>query len=646
MPDRRQTLEHKLEENQKRLSLALRAGGMAAWEWTGTDDVWTDELYDLVGLPRDTKASSELFFSRVHPDDLAALQASWQRAVDGRASYESEFRVLLPQGRVRWLKGVGDVVRNERGEVVRIYGLNWDITREKELEAERERLYLRAQQASVAKGEFLAMMSHEIRTPLAAILGYTSLLEQLEHDDTKRDHLRRIARNGHFLLEIVNDVLDMSKIEAGKLEIEPRRVRIRELLRDVESTLASQAAEKGLGVSLEVDAAVPESLLADDKRLRQILTNLVGNAVKFTERGSVRIVAGYRAAGRELVVDVVDTGIGIARERLEELFEPFCQGDRSIGRRYEGTGLGLTIARRLAVLMGGDLSVDSELGQGSTFTCVVSAAAVPAERHDPSGEREPEEAPTPLSGTALVAEDRRDLADWIEHELRRAGLDVVVAHTGDEALAAARSGPAFDIAILDLWMPGVDGFEVSARLRQCGFRGPVFALTADVLEETRSRAIAQGFDRFLRKPIESRELIDAIRSALHGMRADGQARVLLVDDAVDNAGFLQTLLGSHGCRVRVASTAEAAMLDAPRFRPTIVISDLSLSDMDGLALVARLRALPELADTRFAALSGRDDVDASIRAGFDAHFTKPVVVSELLAWLAAAGVVLRPPDRR
>ncbi len=521
-------LQNRLHESQQRLALALRAGGMAAWEWTGTDDVWTDDLYDLLGVPRTEKASTALFFSRVHPEDLVTLQQDWQRAVAGECSYESEFRIVRPDGAVRWLRGVGDLVRDAAGEVIRIYGLNWDITREKELEAEREQLRQRAEAAGAAKSEFLATMSHEIRTPLTAILAYATLLRRHERDSTRLDYVRRIERNGQSLLDIVNDILDMSQIEAGRIEPEWGPVDVERLLRDVHSTMEVRAAQQGLALSVEIDDRITNPIRSDAKRLRQILINLVGNALKFTEQGWVKVVCRPGRGISELEFQVVDTGPGIAPEQLDRLFEPFVQVEQSATRSYEGTGLGLTIARRFAVLLGGDLTVESRVGRGSTFTCTIDAGAdrtaTASPVHDPGSDRGPVANASPaLAARVLVVDHLQDNATWIATVLRESGAQVEVADDGATALALVRERPPFDLAILDVQETGVeetdlDGFGIARRLREIGQEMPLIALAAEAhaSHDLRHRARQEGFGRLLTKPAHPRALLAAVRDALAG----------------------------------------------------------------------------------------------------------------------------------
>ncbi|HRX83321.1 MAG TPA: ATP-binding protein, partial [Pirellulaceae bacterium] len=308
---------------------------------------------------------------------MPELQAEWEKSMQGLKAYNQEFRIVRPDGEVRWIVGMGEVVYDKRGAVQRIFGLNWDST---EGHATAEALRAserRAQEASLSKSEFLANMSHEIRTPMTAVLGYTDLLASRESEPEKLDYLRTIKRNGNFLLDIINDILDLSKIEAGKMELMPEVFALQQVLADVRSMMDVRAKEKELDFRVEFDGLIPSKIESDPKRLKQILVNLTGNAIKFTQKGSVRLTVKYRGGEEpQMQFDIIDTGIGMTEEQQGKLFQPFSQGDASVTRAFGGTGLGLAISQRLAEMLGGRISAKSEFGVGSTFSVLISAGAV------------------------------------------------------------------------------------------------------------------------------------------------------------------------------------------------------------------------------------------------------------------------------
>lgn len=281
----RKKSELTLQQTAERLTMAMKAGGLAAWEWSPSGSHWTDELYELLGIPKTRAACPETFFEIVHPDDLPHLQANWTKSMQGEQAYDQEFRILRPDGEVRWIVGVGEIVYDANGEVQRIFGLNWDSTQMHATAAALRESERRAHEASVSKSEFLANMSHEIRTPMTAVLGYTDLLAARESAPETLEYLRTIKRNGNFLLDIINDILDLSKIEAGKMELMPEQFALHNVIADVRSMMDVRAHEKNLRFEVACQGLIPATVESDPKRLKQILVNLLGNAIKFTEVG-------------------------------------------------------------------------------------------------------------------------------------------------------------------------------------------------------------------------------------------------------------------------------------------------------------------------------------------------------------------------
>jgi PAS domain S-box-containing protein len=391
-----------------------------------------------------------------------------------------------------------------------------------------------AQAATRAKSEFLANMSHEIRTPLTAILGYADLLGEPSAQLDKQQAAATIKRNGEYLLTIINDLLDLSKIEAGKLEVEKIVCSPCQIFADLTSLMSVGAEAKGLKLRIGCEGPVPETIYSDPIRLRQIVINLLGNAIKFTEAGEVRVTTRLLAppgGEAKLQIDVSDTGIGMSDEQVRRLFQPFAQADSSTTRRFGGTGLGLTISKRLAVMLGGDISVSSVPGKGSMFR--VSIATGPLEgvrlidHSQAAAPRPPQPAPAPrtrlpLPSRILLVEDGPDNQRLISFVLRKAGAEVVVAQNGREAVdlvLAAPGGPSgdgqlrappFDLVLMDIQMPVMDGYEAARRLRQGGFTAPIIALTAHAMSQDIRRCAEMGCDFHLGKPIDRHLLMETI----------------------------------------------------------------------------------------------------------------------------------------
>ncbi|MAC54512.1 MAG: hypothetical protein CME31_18390 [Gimesia sp.] len=691
----RTEVNQNLEIQQRRFSLALKAGGMAAWELQNEKLYWSDTIYDLLGLPPGEPVTLERFYSVIHPEDLPKLQEVWEASVRKNQSFEEEFRILYSGKEQRWMELMGESVEWELGNPGHFAGLFWDITAEKvqekreqraaeierflseatmtlaasldfettlesvtslcvptlgdwaileligddhtirrmkiahsdpgasilaeqlmqtdsipslkersanshlfgnetifvenlteellqevvptpehlpvlrELGAEslivvalgirdlqfgvltliqtdaahrhkisdfktaeelarrasiaidNARLYKIGQQASAAKSEFVANMSHEIRTPMTAVLGYADLLAGSENDPEKLKHLRMIQKNGSFLLDIINDILDLSKIEAGKMECVTEYFAADELIADVYSMMHIRAAEKKLDFSVKYATAFPSQIESDPKRLRQILVNLIGNAVKFTSEGSIRLVISYDASGEQPAIqfEVIDTGIGITDAQLSQLFQEFSQGDTSVTRAFGGTGLGLAISARLARMLGGSIEVHSQSGSGTTFTCKITAGLVesasliqPQNEHKTSIDKPDSQGSAPsLSCNVLVVDDRRDIRYIVKQFLIKSGAQVESANDGLEAIERIKQAEkSYDMILLDMQMPRLDGYQTAERLRSLGFKQPIIALTADAMHGDMTRCLASGCDAFISKPINTKELIETV----------------------------------------------------------------------------------------------------------------------------------------
>jgi PAS domain S-box-containing protein len=380
-----------------------------------------------------------------------------------------------------------------------------------------------AEQANLAKSRFLATMSHEIRTPMTALLGYAELLLDPAISPSSRiSYAATIRRNSEHLLTLINDILDLSRIEAGKMSLEMVRCNVVLLLAEIASILRIRAEQHGVSFSVIYASEIPETILTDSARLRQAIVNLVGNAIKFTEEGSVRILVSFLRDGYNgqpaLRFDVIDTGIGIREDVLPQLFQPFNQGDSSVSRKFGGTGLGLAITRHIASLLGGELTATSVWGQGSTFTLTVPTGELdgihmlqrPTEVEYDSAAHTLQTPTESLRGTRiLLAEDGFDNRELVRAVLLRAGADVAVVENGRLAVEKAER-ESFDLILLDMNMPEMDGYEATRVLRDHGYDKPIVALTANAMLGDRADCIAAGCNEYLIKPIDRKQLIQTI----------------------------------------------------------------------------------------------------------------------------------------
>lgn len=410
----------------------------------------------------------------------------------------------------------------------RTFLLQEEIEHRKRIQTELVSAKERAEAASQAKSSFLANMSHEIRTPLNAILGFADLLRNGgdRNDEAERqDFLETIHRSGEHLLTLVNDILDLTKIEAGQMEYERLQFSPHQIIAEVMSVMRARAHGKGLTLDYHWYGSIPEVITSDPARFRQLLLNLVGNAIKFTERGAVQAVARLDATRSELTVDIIDTGIGIPEGVLESIFKPFTQADSSVTRRFGGTGLGLSISRHIAAGLGGGITVQSEVGKGSTFSVTISTGPLQGVRllDQPvsdilaSQRNEPTPARSRLDGrTILVVDDGETNRKLIRLVLSRAGAEVVLAENGLEAVALG-GREFFDMILMDMQMPLMDGYTAASRLRDLGCQYPIVALTAHAMRGDAERCLAAGCSDYLTKPINPERLIEKISQILGTM---------------------------------------------------------------------------------------------------------------------------------
>jgi PAS domain S-box-containing protein len=514
------------ERSEERLRLAMEIADIHVWELdyrrrelikVGAEDTFFTEPTTYEQLTRD-------IWSTIDPRDLPVVEAAWGRYVAEGVPYRPEYRVVRSDDREVWVQGAVRYLTDEEGRPLRMIGALQNITGRKASERALVQAKDEAESATRAKSAFLATMSHEIRTPLNGVLGMAQAMAMSDLADHQRERLDVIRQSGESLLAILNDVLDLSKIEAGKLELEQAEFDIAELSRGALGAFAATAQGKGLAFDLKVGRNARGVYRGDSVRVRQILYNLVSNALKFTEAGGVKVDVS-RKAGR-LVLSVTDTGIGVAPEKLAGLFQKFEQADASTTRRYGGTGLGLAICRDLAELMGGTIRGETTLGGGATFTVELPLRRVSAA--SAKAVRPPAEPMTPIEGVSLrvlAAEDNGMNQLVLKTLLEQVGVEPVMVCNGREAVAAWAREP-WDLILMDVQMPEMDGPTatgvIRARERAEGrARTPIVALTANAMAHQVAEYTQAGMDGFVAKPIEAGRLYAVIQSALDKVQADG-----------------------------------------------------------------------------------------------------------------------------
>lgn len=449
----------------------------------------------------------------------------WTTALDRGISQRNKSIRLVSRGRpARTFQTNCSPVLTSEDKVGGVLVSFDDITALEEKETQLRLSKQEAEEANRAKSDFLANMSHEIRTPMNAIMGFTDLLKRahlgLDNATSPQDslqYLNTIANSSQHLLDLINDILDLSKVDAGRIEIELLPVSVHKIILEVISVMQGRADEKGLTLEFVPEGAQPETIEADPARLRQVFINLVGNAIKFTDEGSVRIVSrlSERAGEPSMVIDIVDTGIGMSEAQMSDIFSPFTQADSSITRRFGGTGLGLAICKRFAEAMGGDLAVSSEPGAGSSFSVAIPTGAMGTmvEAADLAALEPIQEASAGAAGRwqfapaqVLVADDSPENRDLLEIVLQDHGLKVLTANDGQQALDVLGQ-KRFDIVLMDVQMPVMDGYAAVGNMRQQGLELPVIALTAHAMKGAKERCLAAGYTDYLSKPINFDELL-------------------------------------------------------------------------------------------------------------------------------------------
>ncbi len=469
---------------------------------------WSDETCRIHGVEPGPAPQLDAAIDYYHPDDVEEVERMFRLSVESGEGFHFEARLVRADGEIRHVESIANVTCDEAGKSTSVFGVFRDRTDEIGRERDLKDALRKARDAGAAKSRFLANMSHEIRTPMNGVIGFTDLLLAEDLTPTQQRYVSLIGESGRSMLMLLNDILDVSKVEAGSLELADEPVDVRAKLADCVDIMRASASAKGITVTAEVAADVPTAIRGDRLRFRQILLNLIGNAVKFTETGSVRVTARIEEGGEEphLVVDVVDTGIGIEGSKLKAIFDSFGQADATTARRFGGTGLGLSISRNLARLMDGDVVATSAPGKGSTFSlrlpvrAAVLPTTIPAEQAREHSDFE--------RARVLIVEDNEINQILTQAMCDQMGLDHELAINGAEAISmierACEAGRLHDLVLMDLQMPRMDGLEATRSLRAAGYDAktlPIVALTANAFSEDVDACLDAGMQDHLTKPI-------------------------------------------------------------------------------------------------------------------------------------------------
>ncbi len=645
------------------------------WDW----DITEGTLYlsprwkQMLGYQdNELENRIETFFSLIHPDDAAGVRSYVERYLAGQiAHYYLEFRMTHRDGSFRWILARGEALRDSTGRPGRMAGSHTDITARKALEAELQAARDKAEAASHAKSEFLANMSHEIRTPLNGVIGFTELLLAMPLGDLERQYVENAHTSGKALLAIVSDVLDLSRIEAGQLEVEVVECDLVSLLEECMDIVKYPASRKGLELLLDIAADVPRRVCTDPLRLSQILMNLLGNAVKFTPYGEVELkvtIVEHAESAVWLELSVRDTGIGIEPARQEKLFQAFYQGDTSMTRTYGGSGLGLAISGKLAAMMGGNITFTSTSGEGSVFMCTLECA-IPDSGSVHAGDPAPEKTDRPfVCGSIVLVDDNKRSRAILTGMLKTRGIHVAAFPDGRSAIAA-NSGDAVSAFIVDLEMPVPDGIEtvkiLRNRLGEQAAGVPVYLLHSGVIDqELLDRCTQAGITGRLSKPVKTAELDAMLARLASGTAAvdmesritsgpdQGAAsisasapsvappfeilsgirpRILVADDVALNMLLTRTLVQRFIPEARIieAVDGQEALRALQEQSPDLCLMDIQMPRIDGLELTRRFREteaktgghIPVIALTAGVVQGEREKAS---QAGMDDFIAKPV----------------------
>ncbi|WP_395749795.1 ATP-binding protein [Prosthecobacter sp.] len=537
-----------LAESEERFALAVRGTSDGIWDW----DIRTNKVFfsppwkSMIGYADDEIANDfSAFENLLHPEDHDRVLATLNDYLESRIPrYYVEFRFHHKDGSWRWILARGRALRDENGKPYRMAGSHTDVTERKRDEEELRKARHDAESANHAKSAFLANMSHEIRTPMNGVIGMSELLLETSLNDTQREYLEMLKHSADSLLELLNDILDFSKIEAGRMELDSHEFDLNEIVTEVAQAMGVRAFQKRLVLLHNLSPEVPARLIGDDGRLRQILINLIGNAIKFTHKGGVTIEVSVESETADLVTlhfKINDTGIGIADEMQESIFEAFTQAETSTSRRYGGTGLGLAICRDLIALMQGRIWVESKPGAGSTFHFNAVFGRTSGISIKPKSPRIEPVVTAHSSMKVLIVEDGHINQLVGARMLEKRGHTVTLASTGRESIELVKK-ETFDAILMDVHMPGINGYEATAKIRQgekdTGRHVPIIAMTANAMKGDRELCLAAGMDDYISKPLRSAELFQVVEQ--FARRASAQEPGSAAADQASTTGSRKT----------------------------------------------------------------------------------------------------------
>lgn len=669
----RKTAEEGLRLTQRAIESATNGIVIADAQQPDMPIIYVNPAFERIsGYPREEVIGRNCRFLQGSDHDQSELE-ELRAAIRAERPCHVTLRNYRKDGSLFWNDLHIAPVHDEQGRLTHFVGIQNDITERKMAEEELahknrelDQALEAASAATRAKSEFLANMSHEIRTPLNAIIGMTGLLLDTALSKEQREYAETVRISGDVLLSVINDILDFSKIEAGKMEMEQQPFDLVDCVKASLDLLAPNAAEKGIEMIYTIDEGTPVVLIGDVTRLRQVLVNLLSNAVKFTSGGEVVVSVSARLIGDpqaapadyEVRFSVRDTGIGIPRERLGRLFQPFSQVDASTTRRYGGTGLGLVISKRLVEMMGGNIWVESEVGKGSIFHFTIRARAMPQQQR-----LSPAAAQAEMAGKrVLIVDDNTSNRTILTRQIQSWGMQTHDAASGPAALAYIRAGEQFDIAVLDIQMPDMDGLTLADEIHKLLPGLPLIMLSSIGARE--SDDSRPWISAYLTKPIRPVQLYGIMVNVLRGqpvviqktafeMSLDSQMaqrhplHILLAEDNIVNQKVTARILERLGYRADIVANGYEVIEALERQRYDVVLMDVQMPEMDGLEAARRIcRRWPKEERPRLIAMTAyalEGDREWCLAAGMEDYITKPVKIEELVDALERSRPMLPPP---
>jgi PAS domain S-box-containing protein len=649
--------EELIKLNEARLSLAVKAGGIGIWDWDIVNDklTWDDQMFVLYGVNRNYFTNAyEAWVNGVYEADKQRGNEEIQLAIKGEKDFNTEFRVQYADGEIRHIKALATVLRDDKGNAIRMIGTNWDITAEKEALAQisaREA----AEKANQAKSEFLANMSHEIRTPLNSVIGFTDLLKKTQLSNAQKQYVNSANVSGHALLGLINDILDFSKIEAGMLDLDIIKSDMVQIFEDSIDIVKFASAEKDIELLLNIDPTMPRFAQVDAIRLKQILSNLLGNAVKFTLKGEVELKISYQSVDGDngkLSISVRDTGIGINKEEQSKLFKSFSQADSSTTRKFGGTGLGLVISQLIAEKMGSAINIKSTPGVGTVFYFDITTRFEAGDKLDY----------TKIKGVkrCLIIDDNANNRTIMKQMLLQWEIESECCDSGFEALKIIEQPEPFDLIICDYNMPYINGIEtirmLKNKMKLSMEKQPVILLHSSLDNVQLEKECAELGIRFrLSKPVKSNDLFIYLNNLnlenttnldteiIESPKADNinkGVKILIAEDVYLNMVLIKAILSELGFNNDIieAKNGIEAVEKYQKMSPDLIFMDVHMPELDGISATKKIREIELLTGKNIpiiALTAGalKEEKENCFANGMNDFLTKPLVPEKIMSML-------------